>query len=73
MINKNRYKGYGRFFGLASQMLFTILFFVYAGYKLDEFLKWDFPVFTIVLSFVGVGMAIYAVVRQLLNRNKKKK
>jgi F0F1-type ATP synthase assembly protein I len=47
-------------------MLVIILVGVFAGLKLDEFLKWKFPVFTIVLSILSVVLAIYYAVKDFI-------
>jgi len=47
-------------------MLAIILLGVWGGIKLDEWIKFEFPVFTVVLSMVSVVLAIYYVVKDLL-------
>jgi hypothetical protein len=41
---------------------------VWGGIKLDEIINIKFPVFTIVLSLVGVFLSIYMLIKDL-NRN----
>ena len=36
------------------------------GFKLDEYLSWGFPVFTIVLSLGAVIAAIYIAIKDLI-------
>jgi F0F1-type ATP synthase assembly protein I len=67
-IPKSRLSGYGKYSGIATQMIVIILLFVYGGYKLDEYLRWKYPVFLIGFSFLGVIVAIYIVVRELLQK-----
>lgn len=57
---KKGYNNYLRYTGLGFTMVGTILAFTFAGYWLDKVLSWKFPVFTIVLSLLGiVGSMVY--------------
>lgn len=47
------------------QMAATIFLFVYAGVKLDEWLKLKFPAFTLLLTLVGLGGSLYYMIKQL--------
>lgn len=38
----------------------------YGGFRLDKYLDWGFPVFTLVLSLLSVGIAIWYAVKDLL-------
>ena len=67
MAKKSRLTDYGKYSGMATQMLVIMLLFIYGGYKLDEYLQWKYPIFIIVFSFLGVVVAIFVVVRELLN------
>jgi hypothetical protein len=58
---------YGRYSSLAFQMIAIILLGVFGGIKLDAWLKMHFPVFTILLSFVAVLLALYTALKDLLN------
>ncbi|MHC1708471.1 MAG: AtpZ/AtpI family protein [Bacteroidales bacterium] len=49
-------------------MLAIILLCVYAGLKLDGWIDWRIPVFTMVLSVLGVVVSIYFVTRDLLRK-----
>jgi len=57
---------YAKYSSLAVQMIVIILLFVFGGIKLDKWLKLEFPVFTVVLSLAGTGLAIYYGVKDLL-------
>jgi len=65
---KNRLDAYGRYSGLGIQMLAIIFAGMYGGYKLDNFLNFKFPVFTIVLSLFSVAVAISLVVKDFSKR-----
>ena len=45
---------YARYSGLAFQMIAIILVGVFGGIKLDQVVKWEFPVFTLVLTILAV-------------------
>jgi F0F1-type ATP synthase assembly protein I len=57
---------YARYTGLAFQMLGIILVTVWGGTKLDKLTGWHTPVFTIVLSLLGVFAAIYVAIKDFI-------
>jgi ATP synthase protein I len=57
-----------RYSGLAFQMFFVILAGVFGGIKLDARLN-SKPLFTIILSLLGVFTAIYFAIKDLLRKN----
>jgi F0F1-type ATP synthase assembly protein I len=57
---------YARYTGLAFQMLGIILVTVWGGTRLDKLTGWHTPVFTIVLSLIGVFAAIYVAVKDFI-------
>lgn len=57
-----------RYSGIAFQMIAIILVTVWGGVKLDKLTGWKTPVFTIVLSLLGVFAAIYTVVREFIKK-----
>ena len=64
---------YARYSSIAFQMIIIILIGVFGGIKLDEWLKLQFPVFTVLLSFLSVILAIYYVTKDLIkNKNSNK-
>jgi hypothetical protein len=70
--NKNKpgdyLNAYARYSSLAFQMLFIILAGVFGGIKLDEWLQWKFPVFTVILSLLAVVLSIYYAVKDFLKK-----
>ncbi|MCH7656999.1 MAG: AtpZ/AtpI family protein [Bacteroidetes bacterium] len=63
---KNQLNKYVKYSSLAFQMLAIILIGVFGGMKLDQIIRWDFPVFTVVLSISAVFGSIFFVVKDLL-------
>ncbi len=59
-----------KFSGMTSQMGITIAGFAYGGHKLDESQKNETPVWTIVLSLTGIAIALYFVIKSVLNMTK---
>jgi hypothetical protein len=49
-------------------MIFIILASVLGGIKLDEWLSLKFPVFTLILTLAGVGLALYSVIREFTRK-----
>ena len=59
-------RDFAKYSGLAFQMLVIILVTVWGGMKLDKLTGWHTPVFTIVLSLLGVFAAIYTAIKDFL-------
>ncbi len=57
-----------KYTGIAFQMLATIGLFAFIGYKIDAYRNSAKPIFTAVISLIGVLLSLYQVVKQL---NKK--
>jgi len=53
---------------MATQMGVTIFIGVYGGMKLDEKFPMRIPVFTLVLSLLSVGLALYMVIRDFVKK-----
>jgi len=66
--NNQRFNDYAKYSSLAFQMLVVILLFIFGGYKLDHWLTWNFPLFTVLGSLIGVGMSIYIALKDLLRK-----
>lgn len=63
---KNKFNNYVRYSNLAIQMMVIIVAGAFGGFKLDEYLDWGFPVFTLILSLGAVILAIYIAVKDLI-------
>jgi ATP synthase protein I len=59
-------KDFAKYTGLAFQMLGIILVTVWGGIKLDKLAGFHKPVFTIILSLLGVFAAIYTAVKDFI-------
>jgi F0F1-type ATP synthase assembly protein I len=59
-------KDYARYSGIAFQMIAIILLTTWGGIKLDKMAGFSKPVFTIILSLLGVFAAIYTAVKDFL-------
>ncbi|MFN8134790.1 MAG: AtpZ/AtpI family protein [Bacteroidales bacterium] len=64
--NRPPLESYARYSSLAFQMFAIIGLGIYGGVKLDQWLHLRFPVFTVLLSIISVGAAIYTAVKDLL-------
>ena len=65
---KKNVNNFARYSSISFQMLATIGVFAFIGYKLDAYQHTKTPIFTAILSLVGVVISLYQVVKQL---NKK--
>jgi hypothetical protein len=59
---------YMRYATMGTQMLVIIGLGVFGGYKIDKWLEWKVPVFTLVLSLFSVAAAIYLSVKDFLKK-----
>ena len=58
---------YARYSSIAVQMLAIIFFGVFAGFKLDQWLRTK-PILTVIFSLFSVALSIYVVTKDLLRR-----
>jgi len=56
---------------MAFQMVIIIGLGVFGGIKLDDWLPMQFPLFTVVLSLIAVGLSSYFMIKDLTNLNRK--
>ncbi|ETZ20290.1 AtpZ/AtpI family protein [Pedobacter sp. V48] len=59
---------FAKYSSISFQMLATIGVFAFIGYKIDEYRGSKTRIITAVFSLIGVGAAMYQVVKQL-NKN----
>jgi ATP synthase protein I len=59
-------KDYAKYTSLGVQMIIIILVTVWGGIKLDKLFGLETPVFTIILSLLGVFAAIYTAVKDFI-------
>lgn len=57
---------FARYSGIAFQMIAVILLTTWGGIELDKLAKFNTPVFTIILSILGVFAAIYTAVKDFI-------
>ncbi|HEX2394604.1 MAG TPA: AtpZ/AtpI family protein [Bacteroidales bacterium] len=57
---------YAKYSSLAFQMIAIILVGVFGGIKLDDWLNLKFPIFTVVLSLLATGGAMYYGIKDFI-------
>ena len=57
---------FAKYSGMAFQMVAIILLATWGGIELDKLAKFKTPVFTIILSILGVFAAIYSAVKDFI-------
>ena len=62
-------KSFTRYSGMGFQMIIIILLFYWAGSKLDERAANEKPVYTAILTVLGVFAGLYIVLKDFI-RNK---
>jgi len=65
---KSPWFNYARYSSLAFQMFFIIGLGILGGVKLDKWLGWKFPLFTLLLALISVFTAIYIAIKDLLKK-----
>ncbi len=74
MSKKNKsLNNYAKYSSIGFQMGLTVFAGAYGGVKLDEYLQWGFPVFTIVLSILSVVIAMYNLIKDFLKMGDSEK
>jgi F0F1-type ATP synthase assembly protein I len=63
---KRKFDDFIKYSNLAFEMIAIMAVGVFAGFKLDQWLKLDFPAFTLGLMILSVIGAIYYVMRKFL-------
>lgn len=63
--NQNPLREYARYSNLAFKWIAVILVGFFGGMKLDELLKLEFPVFTLVLAVSGLFLSLYLLIKEL--------
>jgi F0F1-type ATP synthase assembly protein I len=61
-------ENFAKYSGIAFQMIGIILLTALGGHKLDKITGWKTPVFTIILSLLGVFAAIYISIKGFLKK-----
>lgn len=64
--NQSNLSNYAKYSTLAFQMIAIILVGVFGGIKLDQIVRIEFPVFTVVLTIVSVILSMYYAIKDLL-------
>jgi len=64
----NPIKFYAKYSTLGIQMVVIILVGAFGGKALDEWLNWDFPVFTLFLTLLCVAAAVIYGMRELFKK-----
>jgi F0F1-type ATP synthase assembly protein I len=59
-------RDFGKYSGMAFQMIVIILVMTWCGIKLDKVLGLSTPVFTIILSLLGVFAGIYTALKDFI-------
>ncbi|HEY1040187.1 MAG TPA: AtpZ/AtpI family protein [Bacteroidia bacterium] len=65
-----RSNSYLKYTGMAFQMGAIITIGVLGGRKLDQWMGWKTPIFTLVLSLVSIVAAIYLSIKDFLKPKK---
>lgn len=66
--NNDNLKSYARYSGMAVQMVVIIVIMTYAGVWLDERREAETPVFTLILSLLGVFAALYVALKDFIGK-----
>ena len=70
--NNSGLENFSKYSGIAFQMIAIILVFVWAGKKIDDKYSNGESVFIIIFSLLGVGIAMYVVIKDIINISREK-
>ncbi len=74
MSKKNKkLNSYVKYSSIAFQMGLTVFVGAYGGVKLDEYLQWGFPIFTVSFSILAVVIAMYSSIKDFIKMGDKPK
>lgn len=68
---KQKVNAYAKYSGMAFQMGIIIAGGTYGGVLLDRRSSRDFPLYTLIFSLLSVFIAIYLIIRQVINDNEE--
>ncbi len=57
-----------KYTNIAFRMIIIILVGVYSGVKLDEYLKMESSIFTMIFSLLAVIVAMYVIIKEITSR-----
>ena len=66
---KKKLNAYAKYSSISIQMALIIIIGAFGGKKLDVFLNLDFPIFTLALSILGVVIAVYIAIKDIIKYN----
>ena len=66
--SNGRLNNYAKYSNLAFVMIAIICIGVFGGIKLDEIVKFKFPVFTVLFSILFVFLSIYYAVKDFIKK-----
>jgi F0F1-type ATP synthase assembly protein I len=61
---KSTWGNYGKYSGMAFQMIFIILIGTFLGKFLDSRLEFRQPTFTVAFALISIGIALYIVLKE---------
>jgi ATP synthase protein I len=68
--NQKGLNNYAKYSGVGFQMIIIILAGTFGGIKLDKISSNKFPIFTLLLSFLSVLLAMYIVIKEFISKDK---
>tara|TARA_B110000196_G_scaffold260329_1_gene231561 strand:+ start:305 stop:538 length:234 start_codon:yes stop_codon:yes gene_type:complete len=69
---KKQLNSYVKYSSLATQMAVIIAAGVFLGEYLDKTHTLETPIYTIILSLLSIFLALYYVIKKIINYNEKK-
>ena len=63
---KSKLNNWAKYSGLSIQLVVTVLLGFFGGLKLDDFLQWKFPLFTIIFSLLAIFASLWLLLKDFL-------
>jgi F0F1-type ATP synthase assembly protein I len=61
----SQYNSYLKYSGLAIQLLASIAICGWIGHKLDQWLNFKYPIFMLILGFLGFGAIMFQIYKSI--------
>ena len=69
---KKQLNSYVKYSSLTTQMVIIIITGVFSGDFLDDYYHSKTPIYTIILSLLSIFLALYYILKKIINYNEKK-
>ncbi len=70
--NKNSLDDYARYTAIPIELIVIILLFTWIGHQIDQKVRFEIPIFTVLLAIIGIGIGLYVALKSFLHKKQDK-